>query len=239
MLTTGSYMSFSSFEDAMKYGKLISESSLCPAAYRGKPGDIVVAVQLGAEIGLKPLQAIQSICVINGKPSLYGDAMLALVRRSGLLGSIHETVRDDIAVCEIVRVGDKPRIFTFSMEQAKQAGLIGKPGPWKSYPDRMLMFRARGFGLRDCFGDVLGGLITAEEAMDYPTGIDIGAVVDEIVAIASTGIVPDDMIDDVMRRADIVHLRDIGMHPKKATDLLAYWKRKYSEQLKEMDNGKL
>jgi hypothetical protein len=51
---------------------------------------------------------------------------------------------------------------------AKAAKLWGKSGPWTDYPRRMLKFRARGFVLRDVFGDVLKGLRTAEEVRDYP-----------------------------------------------------------------------
>ena len=57
---------------------------------------------------------------------------------------------------------------TFSEQDAKVAGLWGKSGPWKQYPKRMLQMRARGFNLRDNFADILGGLITAEEARDMP-----------------------------------------------------------------------
>ena len=55
------------------------------------------------------------------------------------------------------------------MADAKRAGLAGKSGPWTQYPRRMLQMRARGFALRDAFPDLLRGLVTAEEAMDYPT----------------------------------------------------------------------
>jgi hypothetical protein len=58
---------------------------------------------------------------------------------------------------------------SFSVSDAKRAGLWGKSGPWANYPERMLKYRARGFCLRDAFPDVLKGLITIEEANDYPT----------------------------------------------------------------------
>jgi hypothetical protein len=54
------------------------------------------------------------------------------------------------------------------MADAKRAGLAGKSGPWSQYPERMLALRARGFALRNAFADALRGLITAEEAQDYP-----------------------------------------------------------------------
>jgi hypothetical protein len=66
------------------------------------------------------------------------------------------------------RKGRKPVTAKFSVEDAKRAGLWGKQGPWQAYPKRMMQMRARGFALRDAFPDVLKGLITAEEAQDYP-----------------------------------------------------------------------
>lgn len=120
-----------------------------------------VAMQAGAEIGLSPMAAIQNIAVINGKPGIYGPAALGLVRASGHLQSIHEEVVGDgdrrQAQIHIQRRGEKPRVFTFSITDAKRARLWGKQGPWSEYPDRMLLARARGFALRDVFPDVLLG----------------------------------------------------------------------------------
>ena len=74
------------------------------------------------------------------------------------------------AVCVVGRKGlEGEHRAEFSVAQAKKAGLWGKKGPWVSYPDRMLKMRARGFALRDRFADCLGGLISSEEAQDYPT----------------------------------------------------------------------
>jgi hypothetical protein len=79
-----------------------------------------------------------------------------------------EGTPNPIAVCVAKRKGRKPVVAKFSVEDAKRAGLWGKQGPWSAYPKRMMQMRARGFALRDAFPDVLKGLITAEEAQDYP-----------------------------------------------------------------------
>jgi len=80
----------------------------------------------------------------------------------------NEGTPNPVAVCVAQRKGRKPVIAKFSVEDAKRAGLWGKQGPWTAYPKRMMQMRARGFALRDAFPDVLKGLITAEEAHDYP-----------------------------------------------------------------------
>jgi hypothetical protein len=76
-------------------------------------------------------------------------------------------------VCEAKRRGyPAPTVVRFSMADAKRAGLAGKAGPWTQYPGRMLTLRARGFALRNAFADALRGLITAEEAQDYPVVVE-------------------------------------------------------------------
>jgi hypothetical protein len=119
------------------------------------------------------MQALQNISVINGKPSVYGDAAMALVQASPVCEDVEEYFEDTdkpnfVAVCIASRKGRKPVTVRFSVEDAKRAGLWGKQGPWSAYPKRMMQMRARGFALRDAFPDVLKGMITAEEAQDYP-----------------------------------------------------------------------
>jgi hypothetical protein len=98
---------------------------------------------------------------------------MALVQASPVCEDIEEYFENEgtpnpIAVCVAKRKGRKPVIAKFSVDDAKRAGLWGKSGPWQAYPKRMMQMRARGFALRDAFPDVLKGLITTEEAQDYP-----------------------------------------------------------------------
>lgn len=157
--------------EAMEFSKMLADSAMVPRQYQGKPQDIMVCVQWGQEIGLAPMQALQNIAVINGKPSVYGDAMMALVQSSPQCEGIEESIEGEgtvnpTAVCIAHRKGRKPVTVRFSVEDAKRAGLWGKQGPWQAYPKRMLQMRARGFALRDQFADVLKGLMTIEEAWD-------------------------------------------------------------------------
>ncbi|GAN66869.1 recombinase RecT [Acetobacter orientalis] len=160
------------FQELIGFAKMAAASDLMPKDYKGKPENIMIAVQMGSELGLAPMQAIQNIAVINGRPSVWGDAMLALVRGSGKCSSVKEIFEGDgdnlAAVCVVRRVdGDEVR-GEFSVADAKRANLWSKQGPWQQYPRRMLQMRARGFALRDAFPDVLRGLIGAEEAQDIP-----------------------------------------------------------------------
>lgn len=155
------------FEEAMKFSELLANSTIVPPSYRGKPGDIMAAMQLGHEIGLGPIQSLQNIAVINGRPCLWGDAMLALVQRHHSFGSIEETDDGFTATCTVRRNGSPAHTVQFSMKDADLAKLTNKPGPWTQYPKRMRQMRARGFALRNQFADALAGLMPAEEVRDY------------------------------------------------------------------------
>ena len=158
--------------DVKTFADIITRSSLCPDAYRGKPNDVFVAILMGLDLGLSPMQAVQNIAVINGRPCLWGDAMLAVCKSSPDWEWMVEEQAGEgdrmTARCRVKRRGEPEVVTTFSLSEAKAANLTGK-GPWRSYPKRMLQMRARGFALRDAFPDVLRGIAPAEEVADYPT----------------------------------------------------------------------
>ena len=166
-------LALATFDDAFRFAKMVSGSEFAPKDFKGKPESCLLAIQHGSEVGLSPMQSLQSIAVINGRPTIWGDAALALVQSSPVCEYVREYIEGDgdnlTAVCEAKRKGyPQPTVVRFSMADAKRAGLTGKAGPWTQYPARMLALRARGFALRNAFADALRGLITAEEAQDYP-----------------------------------------------------------------------
>ena len=157
-----------SFEQAEKFATMFANSDFAPKDFKGKPANVLIAMQLGNELGLKPLQAVQNISVINGRSCVWGDLALALVRANpecrGVKEWIEGSVKDGNAVahCE-VRRNDEVIEESFSIEQAKRAALWGRQGPWTQYPERMLQMRARGFALRNSFPDALKGCYIKEE----------------------------------------------------------------------------
>jgi hypothetical protein len=161
-------------EEAMEFSRLMASSTMIPEAYRDKPGDVLVAVTMGAEVGLKPMQALNGFAMIKGRPTMYGDALIGLVRAAPQCEWIKETpiIEGGKIVgytCSAKRRGDPVIIEnTFTLDDAKTAKLLGKDGPWTQYPSRMLKMRARGFTLRDGFADVLKGIGVAEEVQDMP-----------------------------------------------------------------------
>lgn len=167
-------LALQSFDDAWRFWQMVAKTPFAPKDFQNKPESCLLAGQHGAELGLGPMQSLQCIAVINGRPSIWGDAALALVQSSPVCEFVSESVDGEgeqmVATCIAKRRGyPAPSAVKFSVADAKRAGLWGKSGPWTQYPKRMLQLRARGFALRDAFPDVLKGLVTAEEAQDYPT----------------------------------------------------------------------
>jgi len=154
-------------DEAYRLANAVCVAGLAPRGL-DTPEKAMIAIMTGLEIGLTPMAALQRIAVVNGRTTIWGDGAIGLVRASGLLVHMHEVMQGTgdarEAVCEVLRKGEKvPVLRSFSVAQAKQAGLWGKSGPWQQYPDRMLQMRARAFALRDVFADVLGGLYIREE----------------------------------------------------------------------------
>ena len=160
----------------MHLAKKLASSELVPKGYRGKPQDLFIAWAMGYQIGLAPEQAMQCIAIINGKPAMWGDDMLALcmahkdfedIIEEPMLNNSKEVVG---YTCTVKRRGMAPKMNPFTLETAKKAGLLAKGGVWTQYPERMLKLRARGFTLRDAFPDALKGIKPREEVEDYIDG---------------------------------------------------------------------
>lgn len=167
---SGGGLVLNTMEQAFIFAKAVCASGLAPRDFK-TPESVLVAVQMGAEVGLSPMAALQNIAVINGKPGLYGDVGKALLRAKGF--DIEEMDMEDIrakgfARCTISHPRQKPVTRTFSQKDAETAGLWRKAGPWTQYPYRQLSWRAFWFAARDAASDVLKGVGGAEEMRDTP-----------------------------------------------------------------------
>lgn len=190
-------MAPTNIDDGWRLSRMLAAAGdMVPKQFRDKPEAILVAIQYGIEVGLAPMQALQSIAVIGGRPGLWGDGLLALVIASPVYADHDEYFEVDVngrperrdgltaadlkaptsaAVCTFVRRGKAtPVTRRFSVGQAIKADYLsekpngGKEGPWRTHPDRMLQMRARSFAARDAFPDVLRGITTVEELRDLP-----------------------------------------------------------------------
>jgi hypothetical protein len=179
------------FDDAWRIAGALAAAGMTPKDIDSQE-KVLAVMMAGAEIGMPPFQALQSFAIINGRPALWGDGMVAVVRKHGCrveewtTGSIE--TGDFTAFCKVTRPDTGEVVQRqFSMNDAKRAGLwqtearirrknfktgewyeAANDSPWFKYPQRMVPMRARGWSLRDGCADMLRGMKMAEEVQDYP-----------------------------------------------------------------------
>lgn len=156
--------------DRIEHAKIVAQSSLIPAEYRGKPADIVWAMDIGDALGVPYTQVMQSMVVARGKMTMSADLMGAVVRRAGHKLRLRED--GDSVTADLIRADDPDYTFTVAWDKAKAqaAGLWGSRGPWQQYPRQMLRARAITEVCRQGASDALAGTVyTPEELESTPT----------------------------------------------------------------------
>jgi hypothetical protein len=151
-----------------------------------------VALMLIAQAeGLHPAIAARDYHVIQGRPALKTDAMMARFQQAG--GKVEWKVYTD---AEVTGVFSHPQggslTVTWTLEQAKRIGLAGKDN-WKNYPRAMLRARCISEGIRSVYPGCVVGVYTPEEVQDFDTSAkpepvkDMGIVEEVVHAIDATG----------------------------------------------------
>ena len=163
-------LNLGSMAEVWRFAEIISTSPLVPKDFQSRPASVLLAIEWGVELGIPPLQALQNIAVINGKPSIYGELGMALVQqRAGIDLVRFETSYDSdkkIARVVIERKNPSGDSITadesFSWQDAVAAGLAGKD-TYKSYPNNMLTWRAFWRAAKRTYSDLLRGMPGREE----------------------------------------------------------------------------
>ena len=169
----------------MDYAKAMAASDLLPRQYQGKPANLLWAVSYGQTLGIAPLTAIQSIHVINGKPTASADLIAGLVRRAG--HKLRVNGDDKRAVAQIIRADDPEFTFevVWTIERAQAAKLTGKD-TWKNFPAAMLKARAITEVARAACSEILQGTIYTPEELGANVdadGIPIEAPVQQLRSV--------------------------------------------------------
>ncbi|MFF0864219.1 hypothetical protein ACFYUV_20845 [Nonomuraea sp. NPDC003560] len=200
-------------DDAYRLSKALAMAALMPDAVRGKPSDVLALLLYGQDLGLSPMQAIQGIYVVKGKPQLSGTTWISLARKAGHRVRIIEST-DERCTVEIVRADDpsSPHRETFTLQDAARAGLCaikdgkaharsskGDPLPWESYTRTMLRNRAisncakfacpevaLGFGVEGDYDYIADAVVevTQPEVVEAETVVDPEKVAEEIGNLA-------------------------------------------------------
>lgn len=160
-----------SLTDRLTYARELSQSGLLPSAYRGRPANVLVAIETGHMLGIAPMAAVQNIHVIEGRPTMSAALLSALVRRAG--HRVRVTGGDEHAVAEVVRADDPE--FTYrsewTLERARNANLL-KKDTWEKYPAAMLKARATSEVCRDACSDVFLGPVYVPEELGAQVDAD-------------------------------------------------------------------
>ena len=152
--------------DRIEHAKIVAQSSLIPAEYRGKPADIVWAMDIGDALGVPYTQVMQSMVVARGKMTMSADLMGAVVRRAGHKLRLRED--GDSVTADLIRADDPDYVFTVTWDKGKAqaAGLWGSRGPWQQYPRQMLRARAITEVCRQGASDALAGTVYTPEELE-------------------------------------------------------------------------
>ena len=128
-------------DQAYRYAQALAQSNLLPKDLYGKPANVLAIILYGQQLALTPMQSIQSIYVVNGRPQMSGQLWLSKVREAGHKVKVSDHTAESCTV-QITR-GDtaEDHSETFTWAEAEKANLTRKD-VWKQYPKRMLLWRA-------------------------------------------------------------------------------------------------
>lgn len=153
----------SNMQEAEQLSTRLAQSALLPDGLRGKPGDVLVTLITGHELGLSPMQAIRGLHVVKGRAVMSADLAVALTKRHHSCRYFRVVSSDDkCATYETLREGDpEPTRMSFTAEQARQAGLGGDN--WRKYPAAMLRARCSLALARAVYSDIMLGVYDPDE----------------------------------------------------------------------------
>lgn len=152
----------------------VSNTEFVPAALRGKPAAVAAAILFGRELDMPPMQALQQVHVIDGRPSLSAEHKRAMILEKGHLLSVtgdggQATATGRRLLYRYPQTGEpvygEPSTVTWTLAMATAAGLTGKKN-WQKHPRQMLKARATAELANDLFADITHGLATLEELQD-------------------------------------------------------------------------
>ncbi len=210
-------------EDAMKVASIAAQERLYGVR---NAQEAFVRIATGLEIGLSPFQSLNAIHVIEGRPTLSAQWMVALIKSSPICEKFVCTVSTDkIATYVTKRKNEGEMTLSFTIEQAQRGGLTGR-GPWKAHTEDMLRARAASKLARMVYPDLLAGMYTPDEVADIPVVAFepaaesaprlVEAVENEVVAEAATEAKPtvDENLEVLKARLkganDYAHMQSIA-----------------------------
>jgi len=153
-----------SLPEVQSMAEMLAKSTLIPEALRGKAADVMVQILAGQELGLAPMASIRGVHIVQGKPLLSADTMVALCLGSGLCEYFSVVEETDTKVTYETKRKGSPvaQRYTWSDDDTKLAGLNTKDN-WRLHKKQMRRARAKAILARDVFPDVLAGCYDPDE----------------------------------------------------------------------------
>jgi hypothetical protein len=185
--TTALATSAPSLSEQVSLAKALAPSDIIPQAYRGKPANIVVAIEFGQSMGLSPAESLYRINVIQGKPTASAELIAAQVRKAGHKLRVEKDEANTSVTCTIVRSDDPKYPFRVTRDRAwaEKMGLSGKDN-YRKQPLTMLTWRAITACAREACPEALFGVAyTPDEMHDFdsvsePVSVDGSATVSDV-----------------------------------------------------------
>lgn len=176
--------SFDLARPAWSLAQKIASTEFVPKGLRGSPEKVLAAMLTGNEMGIGPMQALSKIHVIDGKPGAASELMRALILRDGHDFWVEESSHTRVTVGIRRKGSTRDQMFTWTLDDAKRAGVGGKD-VWRKYPRAMLLARATAEAARAVCPDSIAGMsYTVEELTDGDV-IDPSDVVSDQAATAA------------------------------------------------------
>ena len=134
------------------------------------PADVMFVILAGESLGLNAATALMNIYNVNGMPSMKADLKLALAKRHPEYAGCEIDANTERCIVKMKRRNENGTeeaiTSTFTIDDAKRAGLFPKKDNWRMYPQRMLKARAISYAVNDLFPDIVFGMLSSEEAQD-------------------------------------------------------------------------
>ncbi len=170
--------SMDGFQNAQRMAKALAASTMVPSTYQGNPANCLVALEVANRTGLSPFTVMKNLYIVRGNPAWSGQAVAALVNRSGLYkGQLRYEWQGSEGKgdwgCRAVTTDQEGNPIEgewVTWKMAKAEGWVDKDGSkWKTMPGQMFRYRAATFFGRAHCPEVLLGFHTSDEYDDIPS----------------------------------------------------------------------
>jgi len=181
-----------------KHARMIADSDIIPQAYRGKPANCVIAIELAQRMGSSPMLVMQNLDIIQGKPGWSSKFLIATVNACGRFTPIRfrfegKPNTKDWSCTAYAKEKSTEEVLdgvTVSIAMADTEGWLKKAGSkWQTMPQLMLMYRSAAFWARVYCPEVSMGLHNADEIED--------------MAVRQSGM-PDDIRESILATGAVV-----------------------------------